>query len=138
LDEHLRSGCSHCELHIMEFRKTAASFAEHAAPVSAPPITLRTRVLALTGISALSSSPDSHSEAVPSSHSQEASCHPTGVGERLQNGSEPALPTPKQLVNSPRVPVDPPAKRVEHEPTRGKHLPLRTRDGQTPSPEQQG
>ena len=147
LDDHLRAGCTHCELHLREFRKAAASFTEHAAPLVAPPVTLRTRVLALTDISALSSSPDSQSEPGQSSRSQEATFQRSPVGEPFGNGSEPTAPNQEhappdagsRLVNSPRVPVDPPAQRVEHKLTTGKHLPLRApTDGQTPSPEQQG
>lgn len=108
LDKHLRAGCTHCESHIMEFRKTAASFVEHAAPPAAPPITLRTRVLALTGISALSSSPDSNSE---SSHSRNALSPTRGESAPLENGSEPTPPITGKQLSAPR-------------------------DSQTPSPEQ--
>jgi hypothetical protein len=89
LDDHLRAGCTYCESHIMEFCKTAARFVAHATPVVGPPITLRTRVLAVTDISALSSSPDSNSEAVESAHSREASSR--GEGAPLENGSERTL-----------------------------------------------
>jgi hypothetical protein len=145
LDEHLSAGCTHCESHIMEFRKTAASFVEHAAPLAVPPVTLRSRVLAVTDISALSSSPDSNSEPVKSAHSRKASSPSSDEGAPLENGSEPtpqrqmqehrASDSDRRPVNSPRA--YPPVKRVAHKPTRGKHLSA-PRDGQDPSPEQQG
>jgi hypothetical protein len=130
---------------MMQFRKTAAAFGEHASPLVEPPIMLRSRVLAVTNISALSSSPDSNSEPVESSYSQKALSPSSGEGAPLENGSEPtplrqmqehrASNSDRRLVNSPRA--YPPAKRVEHKPIRGRHLSA-PRDGQTPSPEQQG
>lgn len=80
LDEHLSAGCTHCESHIREFRNTAAAFIEHASSRVWPPITLRTRVLATTEISALSSSPDSNVKPVESSHSRKASSPSSGEG----------------------------------------------------------
>jgi hypothetical protein len=89
LDEHLRAGCTQCELHIMEFLKTSASFIEHAAPLAAPPITLRTRVLVLTNISALSSSPDLNSQRVEFSQSTKGLSPSSADGAPLENGPEP-------------------------------------------------
>jgi hypothetical protein len=131
LDEHLSAGCTHCESHIMEFRKTAGSFVEHASPLAAPPITLRSRVLAVTDISALSSSPDSNSEPVESSQSQKASHPSNGEGSLRQKQEHSASNSDSRLVNSPR------AKRIEQNLTRGKHLSA-PRDSQTQNPEQQG
>ena len=135
LDEHLRTGCTHCESHIMEFRKAAAAFVEHASPLVEPPITLRTRVVSVTDISPLSSSPDSNSEPIESSHSQNSSSPSSGKGSARQKQEHSTSASHSRLINSPRA--CPPAKHGEHKSTRGKHLSA-PRDGQTPNPEQQG
>jgi hypothetical protein len=75
LDEHLSAGCTDCESHLMGFHRAAASFAEYAVPPVGPPITLRTRVLAITGISAQSFSPDSHSKPVQLSKARSLRTH---------------------------------------------------------------
>jgi hypothetical protein len=149
LEEHLSGGCTDCESHLMGFRRAAAFFGEYAVPPVGPPITLRTRVLAITGISAQSFSPDSNSKPVQSSHSQTASLHTSHYGGSLENGGEPwplrqnqehvTSDSDSRLVSPPRSPVEPPVKRtgrrLEHKPTRKKHLSA-PRDRHTSGPEQ--
>jgi anti-sigma factor RsiW len=128
VDEHLKLGCTRCESHLLEFRSAAAAFIEHAAPAVVPSVTLRTRVLAVTGISALSSSPDSNSQlgelsrspAAVSGASDKATLaerafpEPNPLQQEEENtGSD----TESSLVNLPRA--YPSAKRVEHQPTDG-------------------
>jgi hypothetical protein len=84
LAEHLKAGCTDCEVHLREFRETAAYFGQYAGGPVEPPITLRTRILAVADIWELSSSPGPDLEPFESSLSQTGSTSASGEDERRE------------------------------------------------------